>query len=1270
MKKIYSLLFAFLGFCLLANAQSQLGELRGKVIDAKTKKPMDFVSVSLFLNGILKATAITDDDGNYVIKTLQPGEYEIKVTSVGYRNSVITDVDIVSDVTTFQNINLESNENGTNLIEVTVIRKKPLVDPEGKGGGTVTAKEVMRLPQRNPNMIANTFAGVDARAGGTPNFRGARSDGTAYYVDGVRVNGQSGIPQGAIDQVTIITGGTPAQYGDFIGGAIAISTKSPSKIFQRFFEYRTSSPFYGYLDNSQSNELQAFIAGPIKIINKGKQNTERVLFGFSIAGTGTYTRDPRLSVTDLYQVKPEVLRQIEYQPLTKSATGGFVNSAEYLTQNDLQKIPYRQNVAQQNYNLSGSFTYSPANNINVKFGYQANYQSGRGAFNAANYSNSLLNSSNNALSTFVTVRPYVQFTQTFTKKTDEEAKKAFISNAFYTVRLSYERYYQESKSADYGEDFFNYGYIGKFSTYSTSTYDRIQKSFTTTGEPADRYGYKTKNGDSAYVYLTNYWKQRSTQTDTLTTFQQADINTVKGNYTRTIFDYYNKNNLPIRSLSEITQQGGLLNGYEPTGVYSYMWNNAGALQANYSKQMNETYSLYVMSEASVGTNPKARHDLQFGFTYEQQFQRGYSLNANTLWLLMRQLTNQQFTDSLSPDKAILNFNANGVFQDTVKFHPYIVEANQSNFDKNLRTQLMAQGATDVYGNPITNETKLDVNLYNPSTYSLKMFNADELLNNGNSYVNYYGYDYLGNRVDGKQSIDKFLQDKQLRPLGAFQPIYMAAWVQDKFVFKDLIVRLGMRMERYDANQQVLKDPYSLAPIYSVGDVKRNDALNLASSIPSNIGDGYAVYIDNEKQTQGQTHISGFRNGNDWFDANGNPVTDPQTLFKNSVANGSQISRNTPYLVNAGQKNPDAASFKNYTPDVKFLPRIWFSFPISTTAQFFGTYDVLAQRPTQGANIAQFDDYYYMSNRQGAVIGNPDLKMTQVTDFEIGFRQQIGDDASLGIIGSYREFRNLLQQYRYTQAWPYDYTTYGNIDFSTVKSVRLEYTLRELGNVNLTANYTLQFAEATGSNISSSASLIQSGLSQQRNIFPSNFDTRHILKGVFDYHYKEGKFYDGPIVGGKKIFENAGFNLIFNSSSGRPYTQIIQPITTAQDGVASRSQVKGTINGANLPSQFYTDINIDKYFTIKSESLEGKTTFYRLRIYLEIQNIFNADNVLSVYQYTGSAYSDGYLSSPQANAAIKSATSAQSFADLYNVKVVNPTNFALPRLTRLGISVTF
>jgi hypothetical protein len=1266
MKKIYTLLVALLALGYLANAQSQLGEIRGKVIDSKTKKPLDYASVTIELKGVVKATTLTDDDGNFIVKTLQPGEYTVKVTYTGYVNAVINDVDVYSDQITFQNVSMQAKEEGKQLEEVVIRRTKPLIDPD-KQGMTKNSKEIMALPQRNANMVANLAVGVDARAGGTPNFRGARADGTAYYIDGVRVqSGSITVPQNAIDQITVITGGTPAQYGDFTGGAIAINTKAPSRNWNRGFEYITSSPFNGYLDNSQYNEFQGFISGPIKIINKGRGDKERVLFGFSLAASGVYQRDGRLPAVDMYKVKDEKLFEMKEKPLVAQPGGGFIPVGEYLTLNDLEKVSFRQNAATTSLNAQGNFTYQPSNNVFIRIGYQGNYFRGRDF----NFTHSLTNFENNALRVDQTFRTYVQLTQNFNQKKGDDGKdkQQTISNAFYTVRASYENRFLETMAAEFERDIFSYGFVGRFVNYNTPAYSRVFKGF---GDSADVY-YLDGTGEQIRL-STSYVRQVGTF-DTLLVFEQADKNRTRGNYTRQIYDYYAENGLRVSSVSQLRGLGGIVNGDQPIGIYSNLWASPGVLQgASYSKFNNETFTLFVLSEASVAPkrNPKSKHDLQFGFTYEQQFRRSYGIAANNLWILMRQLVN---THIGGPDssRAIITRDANGVFQDTVWFKDRVDFNSQGNFDRKLRNKLIEMGARDANGRLITQETRLNPNAYDPSMYSLDMFTADELLNNGNSYVSYFGYDHLGNRVRGKQGIEKFLNDPNNRLLGAYMPIYTAAWVQDKFVFKDLIVRVGLRMERFDANQLVLRDPYSMAPVFTAGDVRSGAASKVnASAIPGSIGDDYVVYVNDDEQKASNLQVIGFRKENSWFDRNGNPVTDPSALWRNAQNEGVNMSRNQniPYLVNRGQTRPDQTSFRDYTPDMKFLPRLTFSFPISTTAQFFGTYDILAQRPTEG-NVAQFDDYFFLNNRLTGVIANPNLRMTQVTDYEIGFRQQIGNDAALGIKASYREFRNLIQLFRYVQAWPNDYNAFGNLDFSTVKSVALEYELRELGNISLQANYLLQFADGTGSNSQSSASLVQVGLPTQRNIFPMNFDTRHTLKGVFDYHYKQGKDYNGPVVAGKKIFENAGINIIFNATSGRPYTQYTIPVPEVQAGVVARSQVKGTINGANLPPQFYTDLNIDKNFTFRSETLDGKVTNYRLRVFLWVQNVFNNINVLDVYRYSGSAYTDGFITSPQAQAQRDAATNAQSLVDLYNIRVVNPNLFALPRLTRLGVALYF
>lgn len=181
MKKL--ILFSVLLLFALNNglkAQTPFGEIRGKVTDAKTKKAIDFATITAYLNGIAKASTQSDDDGNYIIKSLAPGTYSVKTYMPGYPLKTITDIDVNSDGISFINIAMEQN---VSLKEVTIKDKPAIIRKDG------VSSAMMTLPQRSINSVSSLSAGVDSRSGSAPNIRGGRSENTAYYIDGIRVTG-------------------------------------------------------------------------------------------------------------------------------------------------------------------------------------------------------------------------------------------------------------------------------------------------------------------------------------------------------------------------------------------------------------------------------------------------------------------------------------------------------------------------------------------------------------------------------------------------------------------------------------------------------------------------------------------------------------------------------------------------------------------------------------------------------------------------------------------------------------------------------------------------------------------------------------------------------------------------------------------------------------------------------------------------------------------------------------------------------------------------
>jgi hypothetical protein len=56
-------------------------------------------------------------------------------------------------------------------------------------GYTFSKRQLINLPTRNVNRIANLVGGVQSYANEVPRIRGAEPHGTAYFVDGMRVYG-------------------------------------------------------------------------------------------------------------------------------------------------------------------------------------------------------------------------------------------------------------------------------------------------------------------------------------------------------------------------------------------------------------------------------------------------------------------------------------------------------------------------------------------------------------------------------------------------------------------------------------------------------------------------------------------------------------------------------------------------------------------------------------------------------------------------------------------------------------------------------------------------------------------------------------------------------------------------------------------------------------------------------------------------------------------------------------------------------------------------
>jgi outer membrane receptor protein involved in Fe transport len=792
--------------------------------------------------------------------------------------------------------------------------------------------------------------------------------------------------------------------------------------------------------------------------------------------------------------------------------------------------------------------------------------------------------------------------------------------------------------------------------------------------------------DGTYRNFTNVMVLNSWDYDTLVRFSASEFNPLLARYTENYLElnqgygasgYYD-------NFTNLQLGGALLNGRSPNSIYQ-MYAVPGTLMSGYGKSVSDQFSVNVNASMTIGKG-ESSHEIKLGFQYEQRNSSGMSYSTD-FWTLMRNLVNSHISELDMEHPYAVSYDG---FVDTVKYHRYYDANAQYVFDANLRKAMNL---------PINGTEYILIDSYNFNDNSImyydengnmkkgyvngglniSMFSPDELTRDGNFYVSYYGYTYDGKKHGWgeRPTLDEFFTENYTdenqnnyftRPVASSQPIYTAGYIQDKFAFKDLIFQIGLRADRFDANQSVLKDPFILFDYNKVGDLRHDGKITLPSTgeqvvVPSNIGDDYAIYVNKISDIN---EIVGYRTGNTWFNAEGAEIASPTVLDK-----GSGIS---PWIKNADQQRVNKESFEDYKPTWNFMPRISFSFPISDEALFFAHYDVLTQRPSSSYFVSPLT-YYYFNDISGA-IANPNLKPMQTVDYELGFTQKLNNTSSFTITAYYREIRNMIQMYRLTGAYPKDYTSYSNLDFGTTKGLTAEYDLRRTKNVRVRANYTLQYANMTGASTTTASALINAGVPNLRSTFPTGFDRRHMLGLTVDYRFSSGKKYDGPVINREKsgktpiqLLANAGVSMTVTGGSGAPYTAsrtVSSPIS------GGNNLLEGTYFGSRMPASFKIDLRADKdfYFTLggNKEGKTGREAF--VNVYVNVTNLLNSKNILQVYNATGDPDDDGYLTSSKYQQEIRNQLDPEAFIQMYQIYVNRGSHYSTPRQIKVGASFNF
>lgn len=1244
MKRVGIWLGLCLLFCSSVFAQSDAGKIKGTVKD-ESGAPVEFATVVISSNGIIKGGANTNENGEFSIAPVEPGLYEVKASFAG-------NVIVASGITVAANKTVDvplAIETGVELKEVTITETIPIDNTTT--GGSISSADVKNIGLRNVNTLAAIVPGVyQSDDGDAINMRGGRSSSTVYFVDGVKVRGTLNLPQKSIGQLSVITGGTPAEYGDVIGGIISVTTSSPSYELSGGLELLTSQ----FLDPYGYNLLAVNLSGPLitKYIDSIDYN--KPILGFFIAAEGELQKDQDPAQGGVFKLRDEYYDDFRETPLTLDQSGNFfLSRANFTTADMVETSKFKLNNKGQTFRTNLRLDFQPSDNIIVKVGGGYVEQSS----DQWSIANSMFANDANQLFKGRQYSGWARFQQTF--KTDENSP---VQNLFYQLQVDFSRYDREFMDATHQRNLWDYGYVGAFN------FDR---------QEVYRWVDPIENADihNPAISSSGYYQTAGFSPVNLTFDPSTSRNPIQANYNEFIFDYIQNNGIvnpftgirdySVRNLDFLSFYGGIRNGDGVDQIYS-LYSGPGSSQGGYSKYSFDQGRLTGQASGEI-----KGHAIKVGFEFEQRVERYWGVANRALWQYIRQLTNRHLAGINQNPSSWELVTVNGQFQDTVHAPSFYEPLDQSTFDLNLR---------GILGLPFDGNDFIITDNLDPDLLDLRMFSANELLNDGNQYVNYYGYNFAGEKTK-RVPAENFFTDEQNRPMNAFSPTYISGFIQDKFELEDIIFNVGVRFDRFDANQKVLKDPYVLFPAYNVGEARA-----LGFDIGENIPDNWVPYMDDALQPTNPDGVLGFRDpeAQIWYDKNGAPTSSA------SLRSGGEVQ---PFL-----KDDEVSieSFEDYTPQVIVMPRLSFSFPISGEAVFFAHYDVLAQRPgstgtsSASALAGQIADYYYLANSSTITVVNPNLRPERTIDYEVGFKQKLNDYLALSVSAFYREMRDMLQITNFLDAYPTTYSTYSNIDFGTVKGFTFALNMIRMRNIRMSASYTLQFAAGTGSSFTSSRNALSAvdGFTAIRALLPLDFDQRHRLAGNIDYRFF-GDDNKGPGInlGEKTLYPlaNAGANLTFYLGSGTPYSvNALANSADVQSGINQNIQLNGTPNGSRLPWQMRFDLKLDKDLMLGGKTKldsEGKemsdgkgnvlkSKQYALNIYVQFLNLLNTKNVLNVYKTSGLPLDDGYLTTGVGQQAINAAIDGDAFSYLYTLRMQNPSNYSLPRRIRLGVQINF
>lgn len=265
-------------------AQTLYQTVRGTVVDKISQTPVPGAVIQL-LNTTTANVVTSDADGKFKMINVPVGKQSIKISYLGYKESVMENLSVNAGKELVLNVNLEEDIKTMNEVEVIAKtdKNKPLNEMSGVSTRAFSVEETQKFAAavNDPARMASSFAGVVQTSDGNNNIsiRGNSPNGLLWRMEGVEIpnpnhyssigsagGGISILSAQLLNNSDFSTGAFAAEYGNALSGVFDLKLRRGNNEKR---EYTFQAGILG---------IDASTEGPFK---KGKEGSYVVNYRYS-----------------------------------------------------------------------------------------------------------------------------------------------------------------------------------------------------------------------------------------------------------------------------------------------------------------------------------------------------------------------------------------------------------------------------------------------------------------------------------------------------------------------------------------------------------------------------------------------------------------------------------------------------------------------------------------------------------------------------------------------------------------------------------------------------------------------------------------------------------------------------------------------------------------------------------------------------------------------------------------------------------------------------